>query len=71
MWVGDDEYVLKEGDSITFESRIPHRWENIGRGKTVVLWAMTPPSWTPNRDRRAGVRRPVSMAEQKGTTSAV
>jgi len=47
MWVGEDEYVLKTGDTITFESRIPHRWENIGKIKAVVLWTMTPPSWTP------------------------
>ena len=47
VWVGDDEYVLKAGDTITFESRIPHKWENIGKSKAEVLWVMTPPSWTP------------------------
>lgn len=45
FWVGDDAHLLKEGDSITFESRIPHRWENAGRGKAIVLWAITPPSY--------------------------
>lgn len=55
VWVGGEEYVLEEGDSITFESRIPHRWENIGRGKATVLWAMTPPSWTPtSRSEKGG-----------------
>lgn len=45
FWVGDDIHLLKEGDSITFESRIPHRWENAGQGKAIVLWAITPPSY--------------------------
>lgn len=45
FWVGDEEDTLEAGDSITFESRIPHRWENIGRGKLQVLWVMTPPSY--------------------------
>ena len=45
FWVGEEMHVLREGDTITFESRIRHRWENIGRGKAVVLWAITPPSF--------------------------
>lgn len=44
IWVGHDEYLLKAGDSITLSSRVPHRWENAGRGKAAILWAMTPPS---------------------------
>jgi transcriptional regulator with XRE-family HTH domain len=44
FWVGANQYLLDTGDSITFSSRIPHRWENAGRGKAAVLWAMTPPS---------------------------
>lgn len=44
FWVGDDEYLLETGDSITLPSRVPHRWENAGRGKAEILWAMTPPS---------------------------
>lgn len=45
IWVGEEVFHLNRGDSITFESRIPHRWENPGRRKAVVLWAMTPPSY--------------------------
>lgn len=44
FWVGHDEYLLETGDSITLSSRVPHRWENVGRGKATILWAMTPPS---------------------------
>jgi transcriptional regulator with XRE-family HTH domain len=27
-WVDDQEYVLESGDSLIFESHLPHRWEN-------------------------------------------
>ncbi len=28
-WVGDQEYHLEPGDSLIFESHLPHRWENL------------------------------------------
>lgn len=40
-----EEYTLKEGDSIYLDSRIPHRFINTGEGKSVSIWAMTPPSF--------------------------
>lgn len=43
--LGDEEYVLEEGDSITFESTIPHRFINHGDEKSVSIWTMTPPSF--------------------------
>jgi len=43
--LGKKRYYLKEGDSIYFESRIPHRFKNIGEGKVISIWAMTPPSF--------------------------
>jgi len=43
--LGKDRYYLKEGDSIYFQSRIPHRFKNIGKGKVISIWAMTPPSF--------------------------
>lgn len=45
VWVGSERYLLARGDALTFESRIPHRWKNIGRGKIVAIWAITPPSY--------------------------
>jgi transcriptional regulator with XRE-family HTH domain len=45
VWVGDERYVLKTGDAITFESRVPHRWKAIGRGKMTGIWIVTPPSY--------------------------
>jgi transcriptional regulator with XRE-family HTH domain len=45
FWVGADRYLLREGDSIVFESRIPHRNANPGPDQTEVLWITTPPSY--------------------------
>ena len=45
FWVGTDRYLLEEGDSIVFESRIPHRNRNPGPQRTEVLWITTPPSY--------------------------
>ncbi len=45
FWVGNDRYVLEEGDSIVFESRIPHRNRNPGPEQAEVLWITTPPSY--------------------------
>lgn len=41
----NNEYILEEGDSIAFDSTIPHRYINIGEGECVSVWAMTPPSF--------------------------
>ncbi len=45
FWVGSDWYLLEEGDSIVFESRIPHRNRNPGSDQAEVLWITTPPSY--------------------------
>jgi transcriptional regulator with XRE-family HTH domain len=45
FWVGTDRYLLEEGDSIVFESRIPHRNKNPGPEQAEVLWITTPPSY--------------------------
>jgi transcriptional regulator with XRE-family HTH domain len=45
IYVGDERHVLKAGDAITFCSRVPHRWANIGRGRLHAIWALTPPSY--------------------------
>lgn len=41
----DKEYILEEGDSIYFDSTIPHRYINIGEEVCESVWAMTPPSF--------------------------
>jgi transcriptional regulator with XRE-family HTH domain len=45
IWVGRERYLLRPGDAITFSSRLPHRWRNVGRGKLEAVWAITPPSY--------------------------
>lgn len=43
--VGDEEYILEEGDSVYFPSHIPHDWENAGDQPVVGIWISTPPSF--------------------------
>lgn len=45
FWVGDDHFIVKAGDSFSFNSSLPHRYRNSGKVKTVVLWVITPPSY--------------------------
>ena len=43
--IGDQEIILEPGDSIYYDSSIPHRWENIGETEVRAIWAITPPSF--------------------------
>jgi DNA-binding transcriptional MerR regulator/quercetin dioxygenase-like cupin family protein len=46
IWLDNGEhYRLKVGDSLYFESSIPHRWKNPGRTETSLLWINTPPTF--------------------------
>jgi transcriptional regulator with XRE-family HTH domain len=45
LWVGDEHYVLREGDAITYPSRLPHWNVNHGTGQARVLFCITPPSF--------------------------
>jgi DNA-binding transcriptional MerR regulator/quercetin dioxygenase-like cupin family protein len=46
LWLSSGEhYRLKPGDSLYFESSIPHRWKNPGRKETWLLWINTPPTF--------------------------
>jgi len=45
VWVGDEHYVLREGDAITFNSRVPHWNMNRGEVPVSVLFCLTPPSF--------------------------
>lgn len=38
-------YLLEAGDSFSFPSHFPHSYKNIGRMTTVVVWAITPPTY--------------------------
>ena len=46
IWLnGDEHYQLNAGDSLYFESSLPHRWKNSGRTEACVLWVNTPPTF--------------------------
>jgi transcriptional regulator with XRE-family HTH domain len=40
--LGDEEIILNEGDSISFQSMVPHRYINPGNEISLSIWAMTP-----------------------------
>ncbi|MBT9156101.1 MAG: HTH-type transcriptional regulator PuuR [Firmicutes bacterium] len=43
--VAEDRYTLHPGDSIYFDSCIPHRLLNFGTNMCLSIWAMTPPTF--------------------------
>ncbi|MBI4693700.1 MAG: cupin domain-containing protein [Gammaproteobacteria bacterium] len=43
--VGDRTFVLEEGDSFRFSSTEPHRYRNAYDGETILVAALTPPSY--------------------------
>lgn len=43
VWIGDEQHVLRAGDTISFNSGIPHRVENLGETPCVLVSAITPP----------------------------
>lgn len=45
LWVGEQHFLLEEGDSFTFESHTPHRYRNPGRTPAEIVWVITPPSY--------------------------
>jgi mannose-6-phosphate isomerase-like protein (cupin superfamily) len=40
--VGDQVRVLGPGEAYYFESRVPHRFRNVGEGDAVIVSANTP-----------------------------
>ena len=46
IWLAHDgHHRLKPGDSLYFESSIPHRWRNPGKTEACLLWINTPPTF--------------------------
>jgi mannose-6-phosphate isomerase-like protein (cupin superfamily) len=44
LWVGDEHYLLREGDAITFDPHVPHWDMNRGETPVIILCCNTPPS---------------------------
>ncbi|MBS7527677.1 cupin domain-containing protein [Fusibacter paucivorans] len=45
FWEDGKEYMLREGDSISLSSSVPHRWENGSAAPCISLWMTTPPAF--------------------------
>jgi DNA-binding transcriptional MerR regulator/mannose-6-phosphate isomerase-like protein (cupin superfamily) len=45
IFLENQEYRLRAGDSFYFQSTSPHRWENPGATETLLLWINTPPTF--------------------------
>lgn len=45
LYVGEQHFELKEGDSIHFKSTIPHRYENTSQSTVEAVWATVPPTF--------------------------
>lgn len=37
-----EKYILEAGDSLSFKSHLPHRWDNIGDDDAKVIWTLSP-----------------------------
>jgi len=40
--IAGEAYLLRPGDSLTFKSHLPHRWDNVGDGEAKVIWTLSP-----------------------------
>jgi DNA-binding transcriptional MerR regulator/uncharacterized cupin superfamily protein len=45
IWLDQEEFQLRAGDSFYFTSQTRHRWHNPGKTETVILWINTPPTF--------------------------
>lgn len=43
LYVEDEVFVLREGDSFRFKSTLPHRFENPGSVEARIMWALIEP----------------------------
>lgn len=41
--LGNEEWTLNEGDSVSFDASVPHRLTNIGSGPLRAFWIVSPP----------------------------
>jgi transcriptional regulator with XRE-family HTH domain len=40
--IAGESYLLGPGDSLSFKSHLPHRWDNVGDGDARVIWTLSP-----------------------------
>ncbi len=40
--IANETHILRAGDSLSFKSHLPHRWDNIGDDDAKVIWTLSP-----------------------------
>ena len=40
--IAGEEYSLSSGDSLSFKSHLPHRWDNVGDDDARIIWTLSP-----------------------------
>lgn len=40
--IAGEKYDLAAGDSLSFKSHLPHRWDNIGDDDARIIWTLSP-----------------------------
>lgn len=45
MKLGNETYLLNQGDSIYYPTNIPHSWRALNSDSIEVIWVLTPPSF--------------------------
>jgi transcriptional regulator with XRE-family HTH domain len=40
--IAGETHLLNPGDSLSFKSHLPHRWDNVGEGDAKVIWTLSP-----------------------------
>ena len=40
--IAKETHILNSGDSLSFKSHLPHRWDNIGEDDAKVIWTLSP-----------------------------
>jgi transcriptional regulator with XRE-family HTH domain len=40
--IAGETHILNQGDSLSFKSHLPHRWDNIGPDDAKVIWTLSP-----------------------------
>ncbi len=45
IFLGEEEFKLRAGDSFYFTSSTPHHWSNPGKSEASILWINTPPTF--------------------------
>jgi DNA-binding transcriptional MerR regulator/mannose-6-phosphate isomerase-like protein (cupin superfamily) len=43
--IAGQKHSLKAGDSLYFDSSMPHEWKNPGKSESSILWVNTPPTF--------------------------